>query len=49
MKAEHRKALEKNELAAKLTKAWEGVSSTSPKANRMWMIVCAAFIVAVAW
>ena len=49
MKAEHRKALEKNELAAKLTKAWEGVSSTSPKSNRTVMILLGAFILAVAW
>jgi hypothetical protein len=49
MKADHRKALEKNELASKLTQAWEGVASTSPKANRTWVVLLGAFIMAVAW
>lgn len=49
MKAEHRKALEKNELAEKLTHAWEGVSSTSPGANRAWIALLSLFILGIAW
>lgn len=49
MKAEHRKALEKNELADKLNKAIANISATSPKANRAWLFALGLFIAGVSW
>ncbi len=49
MKAEHRKALEKNELADKLNKALSNISATSPNSNRVWVIALCIFVAGIAW
>jgi hypothetical protein len=44
MKAEERHRLEKNELAEKIMNAWEGVSASTPRANRIWTVVLVGFV-----
>lgn len=49
MKAEQRHELEKNELAAKLSTAWTGLSSNDPKSNRAWTIALVVLLAVVGW
>lgn len=49
MKAEERKRLERNELAEKLTHAWEGVSAKSGSATKVWTVILAVLVAALLW
>src|SRR5262245_5005063 len=49
MKTDERKKLEKNLLAEKLNTAWEGLSSSSPKANRIWTILLVLLVLGLGW
>ena len=46
---EERRQLEQNELAGRLRRFWAALSSTSPRANRVWLGILIALALALAW
>jgi hypothetical protein len=49
MKAEERKRLERNELAARLSEYWSGKHAASPRVNRVWTVILIVLVVILGW